>query len=127
MSMGETTIEIPVPVLLDGEPVESQTRATSAGAYTLILDTVLPEHGIHVHSIYTGHHHVPTSHAVHLMLAPGLREGVHAEQNRGMLPVTHARRRCLYDHLARLQDFLADLEHQVSIPLDEQAILAVET
>lgn len=91
MRMSEATIEIPVQVLLDGDLLESQTRATSVGAYILILDTTIPEHGLQLHSIYTGHRKVPT-HAVHLTLAPDRRESLHAEHDHDMLPVTHARR-----------------------------------
>jgi hypothetical protein len=125
-SVGETSIiDIPVPVLLDGQAVKSSTCATSAGAYTLIFDTVIPDRGIHLHTTYTGHRAAQT-HAVHLMLAPGRRESIHAEHDHDTLPVTHARRTCLYDHLQRLQDFLTDLGHQASIALDEKAIEAAE-
>lgn len=113
-------------IQLDGEPVRSQTRATSVGAYVLVLDTVIPHEGVELHSSYTGHSHVPATHAVHLMLAPDRRESTHAEHDRETLPVTHARRTCLYDHLQRLQDFLTDLDHQANITFDEQAITALE-
>jgi hypothetical protein len=122
--VGET-LNIPLRILLDGETVDSETRATSVGAYILVVDTVIPEHGIQLHSTYTGHRKVPT-HAIHLKLAPDLRESVHIEHDHDTLPVTHARRCCLYDHLGRLQDFLAQLDHQASIPLGEQAITTVE-
>jgi len=38
----------------------------------------------------------------------------------------HARRRCLYDHLQRLQNLLGEMGLDASIPLGEQAIAAVE-
>jgi hypothetical protein len=38
----------------------------------------------------------------------------------------HARRRCLYDHLHQLQDLLQRDGAEANIPLDEQAIEAVE-
>jgi hypothetical protein len=37
-----------------------------------------------------------------------------------------ARRRCLYDHLQRLQAFLETREHTVQIPLADDALFAME-
>ena len=112
-------------ILIDGEPVRSQTRASSVGPYVLVLDTVLGEHGIDLHSVYTGHEGTSTL-ASHLLLAPGLRDTIAAEHEHESIPVTHARRRCLYDHLGHLQDLLRDTGVDASIPIDEEALTAVE-
>jgi hypothetical protein len=42
------------------------------------------------------------------------------------IPVIHVRRRCLYDHLQRLQDFLTELGHVAQIDGLERAVEAVE-
>jgi hypothetical protein len=117
--------DIPVKILLDGESVRSQTRATSVGPYVLVLDTVLGDHGIDLHSIYTGHEDTSTL-ASHLLLAPGLKDTIATEHEHESIPVTHARRRCLYDHLQHLQDLLQRTGADANIPLDEEAVAAVE-
>ncbi len=117
--------DIPVKILLDGESVRSQTRATSVGPYVLVLDTVLGDHGIDLHSIYTGHEDTSTL-ASHLMLAPGLKDMIAAEHEHDAIPVTHARRRCLYDHLQHLQDLLSRLDVDANIPLNDTALAAIE-
>ncbi len=117
--------DIPVKILIDGESVRCQTRATSVGPYVLVLDTVLGDHGIDLHSTYTGHEGTSTL-ASHLLLAPGLRDTIAAEHEHDAIPVTHARRRCLYDHLQHLQDLLRDTGANANIPLDDTAVAAVE-
>ncbi len=59
--------QIPIKIALDGQPVRSETLATSVGAYILVIETVLPDQSIDLHSIYTGHSHVKTQ-ATHLIL-----------------------------------------------------------
>jgi len=117
--------DIPVKILLDGESVRSQTRATSIGPYVLVLDTVLGDHGIDLHSTYTGHEGTSTL-ANHLLLAPGLQDTIAAEHEHESIPVTHARRRCLYDHLQHLQDLLKRTGADATIPLDDKALAAIE-
>lgn len=112
-------------ILLDGQPVRSHSRATSIGPYVLVLDTVLPERAIELHSTYTGHPSVKTI-SSHLPLAPDIHESFAVEHDHDQLPVIHARRRCLYDHLHQLQDLLDRAGLQASIPLDEEAIAALE-
>jgi hypothetical protein len=117
--------DIPVKILVGGEPVRSRTRATTVGPHVLVLDTVLPDNGTELHSIYTGHEGTSTL-ASHLLLAPGLRDTIAAEHDHDSIPVTHARRRCLYDHLQHLQDLLHDTGADANIPLDETALAAIE-
>lgn len=123
--MAEQT-DIPLRVFVDDKPTDSQTRATSVGAYVLVLDTTLPDHGIDLHSVYVGHSRVRTQ-STHLLLAPSLRETLTTEHEHESIPVVHARRRCLYDHLQRLQDLLSDLDIDAHIPVGEDAIATVES
>jgi hypothetical protein len=118
--------ELPVRILIDGKHVESETRVTSIGPYVLVLDTVIPESAVQLHSTYVGHKRTSTQ-ATHLKLAKGgARETIAIEHEHDSIPVVYARRRCLYDHLQHLQDLLADADIDASIPLDESAVTAVE-
>jgi hypothetical protein len=118
--------ELPVRILIDGKQVESETRVTSIGPYVLVLDTVIPESAVQLHSTYVGHKCTSTQ-ATHLKLAKGaVRETTAIEHEHDSIPVVYARRRCLYDHLQHLQDLLADADIDASIPIDERAVTAVE-
>lgn len=116
---------IPIEIALDGAPARFETRLASAGAYALVLSSVLPKRAIELHSTYLGHPGAPTQ-ASHLMLAPGKSTSEAVEHDERWIPVMVARRRCLYDHLQRLQNLLEELEHTVQIPLADDALLAVE-
>jgi len=116
---------IPIEIALDGVPARFETRLASAGAYALVLSSVLPKRAIELHSSYLGHPGATTQ-ASHLMLAPGKSTSEAVEHDERRIPVMVARRRCLYDHLLRLQDFLEELKHTVQIPLADDALLAVE-
>jgi hypothetical protein len=118
--------KLPVSILIDGRRARSLTRATSIGPYVLVLDTVLPDQALELHSIYVGHKHTTTQ-ATHLRLARGdLRETVAIEHEHDSIPVMYARRRALYDHLQNLQDLLEEAGIEATIPIDEKAIVAVE-
>jgi hypothetical protein len=121
----EHRAKIPVEIAIDGERVRSETLATEVGAYVLVLDTTMADHGIDLHSVYTGHPQVRTQ-ATHLILTPALCEATTVEHEHDAIPVMHARRRCLYDHLHQLQDLLQRDGTEVSIPLHEKAIEAIE-
>ena len=116
---------IPIEITLDGAPERFETRLASAGAYALVLSSVLPDRAIELHSSYLGHPGVPTQ-ASHLMLAPGITDSETVEHDESLIPVMIARRRCVYDHLQRLQDLLAELGHTAQIPVADAALLAVE-
>ena len=116
---------IPIEIALDGAPERFETCLAGAGAYALVLSSVLPKRGVELHSSYLGHHGAPTR-TSHLLLAPGASNSEAVEHDESLIPVTFARRRCLYDHLQRLQDFLTELGHTVQIPLADEALLAVE-
>ena len=119
-------VQIPVRIMVNGRDVDCETRASSVGAYVLVLDTVLPDQAIDLHSVYVGHKRTTTQ-ATHLKLARGgIRETMTMEHEHDSIPVMYARRRCLYDHLQHLQDLLEEAGIDARIPVDEKAVVAVE-
>jgi len=122
--MSERTL-IPLRIKLDGRPERSETRLAAVGAYALVLSSVLPARAVELHSSYLGHPGAPTQ-ASHLLLAPEETNSEAAEHSEDSIPVIVARRRCLYDHLQRLQSFLEALGHTAQIPLPDDALIAVE-
>ncbi len=117
---------IPVPIAIDGAMVRSETLFAGVGAYALMLSSVLPDHATELHSTYLGHPGAVTR-VSHLLLAPGLAESEAVERCTESVPVMFARRRCLYDHLQRLQDCLERCGHPgTQIPLEDAALHAVE-
>lgn len=117
--------KIPVEIAIDGRKARSETLATEVGAYVVVLDTTLADEGIDLHSVYTGHPQTKTQ-ATHLILTPKRQEATTTEHEHSAIPVMHARRRCLYDHLHQLQDLLQEDGAEASIPFDDEAIEAIE-
>jgi hypothetical protein len=115
---------IPIPISLDGERVESETRVTTAGSYVLILSTSLPSLGIDINSVYMGNGIVETQ-AHHWALAPGRSEASSETHDPDVLPVRHARGRCLYDHLQALQQWLGSLGYDAGIVARDEAVAAL--
>jgi hypothetical protein len=63
----------------------------------------------------------------HLLLAPGSRALRAEPLAQPEVPVVWARRRCLYDHLQRLGDFLRELGYErVQIDVCDEALAGVE-
>lgn len=121
----ERQSDIPVSILVDSVPVRAHTRVGVFSPYVVVLDTTLPDHGVELHSTYVGHPAVKTR-ASHLVLAPAVRDTVVGEYEHDALPVLYERQRCLYDHLARLQDLFHRLNVHAQISLDEEALAAVQ-
>jgi hypothetical protein len=95
---------------IDGKPVETCTRVVAAAGYVLTLDTVLPRHGIELHSTYTGHPQAEQTLVTELFLSRSREPLLDTrEADAGELPVLHDRQRCLYDHLLRLHELLSEL------------------
>lgn len=117
--------DVPLNITVDGEPTRSETVATSVGAYVLTIATTLPDLAVDVHSTYSGHEQAGTI-AAHLILAREACQAIAEQHEHDLLPLTHERRRCLYDHLHRLQEALEDLDMHTSIPVSEDAISAIE-
>jgi hypothetical protein len=107
-------------------PVRSETWLTDAGLNVVVLSTAIRGRGIWVESTYLGHAGAETQ-VTHLTAAPG-RAAVTESRAvpHELIPVIHVRRRCLYDHLQQLQDFLVELGHQAQIDGLDDAVAAVE-
>jgi hypothetical protein len=114
-------------VMLAGNRVRTSTTVAGVGAYHLALATVLQDRGVELHSFYTGHDRLGETRVTHLRLAPGGRELRTEPCRHAEIPVMWARRRCLYDHLQCLADWLRELGHEdVRIELDDDALSAVD-
>jgi hypothetical protein len=117
-----------VDLVLDGRAAASETRYADAGAYVLVLSSCVPELGLELHSTYVGHPGVETR-VTHLALGGGDAQRAATEAVAwpdGELPVVFARRRCLFDHLQRLQDELAGAGHQAGIEVDDASVSELE-
>jgi hypothetical protein len=117
-----------VDLVLDGRATTSETRYAEAGAYVLVLSSCVPELGLELHSTYVGHPEVETR-VTHLILGGGGEQRAAAEavvRPDGELPVVFARRRCLFDHLQRLQDELAGIGHRAGIEIDDASVSELE-
>jgi hypothetical protein len=114
---------VTVAVRLAGRSVASSTRLAELGGYHVAIGTVVlsAELPIEVHSGYLGHSNTHTC-AVHLTIAPE-RVGTHVvEHHHDQLPVTHARERCLLDHLQVLVELATELGHTLSVELPDHAL-----
>jgi len=108
--------------------VPSITRwYVEAGADVLVLCTALSELGFELHSVYVGHPGIAT-YVTHLALSgpPSQAAGETMARREADLPVLFARRRCLFDHLQRLQDELTGLGHQAGIEVDDSSVSELE-
>jgi hypothetical protein len=117
-----------VDLVLDGRAVTSETRYAEAGTYVLVLSSCVPELGLELHSTYVGHPEVETR-ATHLILGARGPQNAATEavvRPDGELPVVFARRRCLFDHLQRLQDELAGIGHRAGIEIDDGSVSELE-
>lgn len=119
-----------IAIRIEDRRIPAATLLAAGGPYALTLSTILPDHGIELHTTYTGHPHAEHTAVTSLFLTPGgaphpiLNDQVSPIE----IPVTHTRRRCLYDHLTRLQDHLAHrLERPVRVELADSDLLALET
>jgi hypothetical protein len=121
----EQQADIPVSILVDGVPARAHTRMGVFSPYVVVLDTTLPDYGIELHSTYLGHPLVKTR-ASHLVLAPTVRETLTSDHEHDAIPVLYGRQRCLYDHLARLQDLFHRLNVHAQTSLGEEALTVVQ-
>lgn len=114
-------------VRLDGQPLASETRLTDVGAYVLVLSTCLPDRGVDLYSTYVGDGRHAVSRAVHLAVAPGGSARSWAEEfTPDAMPVWHARRRCLFDHVQQMQATLEEHGHAVAIDVADDAVAEIE-
>ncbi len=98
---------------------------SDVGVYVVVLGTTLADLGVDVHSVYVGQPKVRTQ-ATHLLLTPNLQDATTVEHEHDAIPVTHARRRCLFDHLQQLQALLEQTGADAQIKIEDNAITAVE-
>ena len=115
--------ELQVAITLDGPPIPSRTRLTGLGGYHVALSTVLLDSAtpLEVHSSYLGHRDTATC-ATHLTLSPGAAGTRHVEHDHDHLPVTHARERCLLDHLQVLVELAARQGHTLAVELPDSVL-----
>jgi len=110
-----------------GRPLACETTVEAAGPYVLVLTTSLPDEPLIVMTTYVGADDVDTV-AVELLL--GERRVAHNQPRRlprDAVPVTHARDRCVLDHLAQVQSALAERRHEpVSVDVPDAALTAAE-
>jgi hypothetical protein len=102
--VGRTRLDCPIQ--LDHRAIRSETLLADAGPYALCLSTTLPDLAIALHSTYLGHGHAADTQVAHLVLRGEAAQTEDHTAEHVELPVAYARRRCLYDHLQRLQDLL---------------------
>ena len=113
--------------MLAGNRVRTSTTVAGVGAYHVALATTLQDRGIELQSFYTGHDRLGEASVTHLLLAPRGRELRTEPRRNSEIPVMWARRRCLYDHLQCLADWLRELGHDdVRIDVDDHALSDVE-
>ena len=114
---------------VEGE-LRSETLLAEAGAYALTFSTNLRDLGVELHSSYVGHMRAAATQVAELVLGLGETgaETSARELPGAVVPVVYARRRCLIDHLERLQEVLADGGFgPARIDFGDEALLAVET
>jgi hypothetical protein len=108
----------------------SETLLAGAGAYALTLSTNLRDLAVELHSSYVGHMRAETTQVAELVLGIGeVGAETSARELRGVVvPVVYARRRCLIDHLERLQEVLEEGGFGAArIDVGAETLLAVET
>lgn len=97
------------------------TTIQAAGAYVLVVETVLPSRAAGLSSCYLADLAGDTA-VSHLRRAPAARSAFSQRVLSGMAGATHARA-CLLDHAAELQAFLqAAGEPNVSVEISEEAL-----
>jgi len=97
-------------VSIDGRPIATSTRIVAAGGYVLTLSTVLQDHGIELHSTYTGHPFASETLVSEIFLALNQEPQVASRPaDPRELPVLYERTSCLYDHLLQLHEQLSEI------------------
>jgi hypothetical protein len=105
-------------LILDGEPAESETTCTWAGAHVLTVHTAIPraDLALELHSTFIGHAGVP-AHVVHLRLGPPGHDAaiMSVDHDDGHLDPTYAPRACVYEHAQHLIEVLGSLGYRASV------------
>jgi hypothetical protein len=115
----------PVIVELDGTRVAAVLRHVSCSAWSIYLSSCLSDHGIELHSSYTGAPGADTR-AQHLRLAPGAPAWTDScTHDPDEMPVWRERHRCLVDHLLVFHERLEALGHTASIHTPGETLIAI--
>jgi hypothetical protein len=113
-----------ITVTLDGKTVPAETTLADVGAHVAVVSTALPGLGLTVTNTYVGADDTDTI-VVDLVLAPRPDGRARTETlPRDGLPVTHARERCLLDHVARVRDAIS--ERHTAVPAIDIGDAALE-
>jgi hypothetical protein len=113
---------------LDGQPVESETTCTWAGAYVLVVHTVIPraDLALELHSTFVGHPGVET-HVDHLVLGPPGRAPELSSADHDELDPMLSPRGCVYEHAGRLIEVLDELGYRGAVDVPgERAFAGLE-
>ncbi len=115
-------------IRVDGEAMRVACYLAYAGAYQLTLMTTVLDVAVELHSSYLGHPDGAESVATHLALEPRAAPRTWTKRHPGgELPVGDERQRCLYDHLAQLQELVANVTAgEVTIDVADAAIETVD-
>ncbi len=109
---------IPLRLKLGGQPLESETTYTWAGAHVLTIHTAVPraDLALELHSTFVGHPAV-AAHSVHLILGPrGVTPAIEERQHDSVeLDPTLAPRACVYEHAQRLIEILGRHGYDIAI------------
>lgn len=115
-------------IRVDGERLAAASYLAYAGAYQLTLMTTVLDLALELHSSYLGHPDAAETVASHLELRPERIPETWSERHfAGDLPVADDRQRCLYDHLAQLQQCVGSATGaEVTIDVADAAIETVD-
>ena len=118
-------MRVPVPgitIRLGHVPMPSETVAGAAGDCVLVIATTVSELGTRIQSVYVGHEGVDTA-VTRLDVTPYERVLEQDTRPRDSLPVTHARDRCLVDHLQHVREALdRQVDATAAVDVDDETI-----
>jgi hypothetical protein len=112
-------------VRVDGSEMPCDTRSVGIGGDIFVLSTAVPSLGLTMHSSYHGHEGLETV-IVRMTLAPGSVHETSDRIARAEIPVTHARDRCLLDHVAQVRDAVhARTNRRTTVEIDDATLFPI--
>jgi hypothetical protein len=107
VTMPQQPIIPPPEVILDGRRLDCQSFVGRAGEHVFTLATTVADPKVQAHTTYTSHR--GDTQIICTLLTPGrhyiTETSVPADSEPSLIDLS---RRCLYDHLSRLQTFVMD-------------------
>jgi hypothetical protein len=95
---------LPISLLVDGQPVASDTTGFAAGARVIVMRTAAADADLLLYSTYAGHDRLDAALCSELIEIGGASPELgHRRVAVGEGAFTYSRRFALYDHLQRLQ------------------------